>query len=264
MRCLTFASIKGGVGKTTLSVHVAAALADKGKKTLILDLDPQGHASVMAGVELEAQARCLGDALVPYARTKMPDVVHDTERDTLRVGPSNARMIALERDLFRWGHRLSSIPRALEALEDPPDVIVLDTPPQINAYTEAALAVSDLVVVPVPAMAHALQGLDEIFAAWQDVSDMAGGEMVIAVNMWDRRTKATNAAMDQALSELELPVDVLRQRVLRAEVLNQAGLNLELIFDYAPRAEVSQGLRSLADELWRRSGRVMRRKQNKV
>lgn len=262
MRCLTFASIKGGVGKTTLSAHVAAALADRGRKTLLLDLDPQGHSSSMAGVELEGDSACVADALIPYSRTTLRDVVFETPRENLYVAPANVRMTALERDLFRWGHRLSSIPRALQTLDEPPDALVIDTPPQINAYTEAALAVGDVVVVPVPAMAHALQGLDEIYHAWQDVADMNCGEMVIAVNLWDRRTSATNAAMDDTLKHLDLPVHVLKQRVPRAEVVNQAGLSLELVFDYANSTVIATRLRELTDALWRRAGRAAKKRSH--
>lgn len=256
MRALTVASIKGGVGKTTLSCHVAAALAQKGHQTLLLDLDPQGHASAMVGVEIEPDAPCLADALIPHSRTKLGDVILATEYTNLSVAPATARMANLERDLFRWGHRLSAIPRAVETLEAAPDALVIDTPPQLNAYTESALAAADIVTVPVPAMAHALQGLDEIHAAWEDVTDSAGGEMVIAVNLWDRRTSATNSAMDDAYKDL--PVPVVTTRVLRAEVLNQAGLNLELIFQYAPRTEVAQCLKTLAAELWKRAGRAQK------
>lgn len=226
-----------------------------------MDLDPQGHSSALVGVELAHDAPCVGDALVPHSRSTLRDIVEPTPRKDLWVAPSNARMIGTERDLFRWGHRLDSIRRALETLDEPPEALVLDTPPQINAYTEAALAAADVVVVPVPAMAHALQGLDEIFAAWQDVSGGDGGEMVIAVNLLDRRTSATNAAMDSTLDELELPVKVLRQRVVRAEVLNQAGLALELIFDYSPRTAVAKRLLDLSTALWRLAGRAAKKRR---
>jgi chromosome partitioning protein len=202
----------------------------------------------MAGVELEPDAPCLGDALIPHSRTKLRDVVQETGREGFRVAPSSARMIGLERDLFRWGHRLDCIPRALATLDEVPDALVIDTPPQINAFTEAALAVADVVVVPVPAMAHALQGLDEIYAAWKDATVRPGCEMVIALNLWDRRTTATNSAMEETFGSLDQ----------RAEVLNQAGLGLTLVFDYAPRSDVAEALAALASALWRRAGQVAR------
>ncbi len=254
MRVMAFASIKGGVGKTTLAVHVAAALADAGRRTLLVDLDPQGHASLMAGVETGPDDPCVADAFGPHPRWKLNQVVKDAGRKNLWVAPATSRMIEKERELFRWGHRLQSIPRALASLSEPFDDLVIDTPPQLNAYAEAALAVGDLVVVPVPAMAHALQGLDDIQAAWRDVTDEKGGTMIVVVNLWDRRTSATNAAMEEAFGELQVPL--ARTRVLRAEALNQAGLAYELVYEHAPASEVSQCLRDLAQELWRLAGRA--------
>lgn len=254
MRTFTFASIKGGVGKTTLSAHVATALAEEGLYTILLDLDPQGHASALVGVELDPDEPCIADALVPFSRVDLGDVLYETTRENLHVAPASVKMTTQERELFRWGHRLSSIPRALKKLPQLPDALVIDTPPRIDAYTEAALAVGDVVVVPVPSMAHALQGLDEIYLCWRDVSDSKSGEMVVAVNLWDRRTRATNAAMDATLGELDMRV--LDQRVVRAEALNQAGLALELVYDYAPRTEVARCLRDLASELWEHAAGV--------
>jgi chromosome partitioning protein len=259
MRTFTVASIKGGVGKTTLSCHAAAAFAERGRRTLLIDLDPQGHASGLVGVEPGPDDPVVADALVPHSRTTLQDVIAETAQENLWVAPANARMATMERDLFRWGHRLAAIPRALKTLAEPPEAVVVDTPPQLNAFTESALAVADVVVVPVPAMAHALQGLDDIHFAWQDVTDSTGGEMVIAVNLLDRRTSATNRAMDGTYDDL--PVPLLKTRIVRAEILNQAGLDLQLIYHYAPSTEVAECLRGLSSELWRRAGKVAKQRR---
>jgi chromosome partitioning protein len=258
MRALTFASIKGGVGKTTLAVHTASALADSGKRTLLMDLDPQGHASLLAGIEVEPDSACVADAFGAAPHYPLQKVIHQTQRPGLWVAPANLRMVAHERDLFRWGHRLDAIPRAMQSLSAPFDALVIDTPPQLNAFTEAALAIADVVAVPVPAMAHALQGLDEIQALWRDVHDGHPSRMVVTVNLWDRRTTATNSAMQDALSGLDVPVT--RSRVVRNEALNQAGLAFQVIYDFAPKSEASANLKELSKELWRMSGQIQQQK----
>jgi len=254
VRTFTFASIKGGVGKTTLSSHVAGALADLGHKTLLVDLDPQGHASTMAGLDVGPEDPCVADTLGPHPRASMAEVMRETDRENLWVAPANLRMIAQERDLFRWGHRLQAIPRALKTTPLQFDALVIDTPPQLNAFTESALAIGHVVVVPVPAMAHALQGFDEIHMAWRDATDGRSSTMVGAVNLWDRRTSATNAAMEEAFKDL--PVKLAKNRVPRTEALNQAGLGFEMVYEFARSSPAVEALRELSKELWRMAGRI--------
>jgi len=253
MRTMVFSSIKGGVGKTTMAVHVAAGLADSGIRTLLVDLDPQGHASLMAGVEISTDDPCVVDTFGPKPAKKLHQVVVQTERENLLVAPASSRMIDMERDLFRWGHRLQAIERSLKKWNDSVNALVIDTPPQLNAYSETALAAATMVVVPIPAMAHALQGLDEINAAWEDVTEGQGGGMVGAINMWDRRTTATNAAMEDAFKDL--PIKVARNRIPRAEALNQAGLAYEMIYDYSATSPASVAFYDLTTELWRLAGK---------
>jgi chromosome partitioning protein len=251
MPSIGFATIKGGLGKTTLAVHVAAALADRGHRVLFLDFDPQGHSSLVLGVE-EGERPCLADALGPRPRHPLEEVVVPSpRRPELFIAPAALRMAAFERELFQWGHRLHAIPRALKSLSWTPDVVIADTPPNLGAYTEAVLSAFDLVAAPVPTGAFALQGLGELETAWREVREQ-GGELVAVVNMLDKRTAATNAAMEGALEELTLPV--MKSRVGRAEALNQAGLAYELIYDASPGAPVAAELQALAAELAHRAG----------
>jgi len=254
VRTFTFASIKGGVGKTTLASHIAGALADLGHETLLIDLDPQGHATSMAGLDVGPEEPCIADALGANPRAHITDVLRETARPKLWVAPANLRMISAERELFRWGHRLQAIPRALKSAPQRFEALVIDTPPQLNAFTEAALAVGQVMVVPVPAMAHALQGFDEIHAAWRDATDGKRSAMIGAVNLWDRRTSATNAAMEEAFKEL--PVKLAKNRIPRSEALNQAGLGFEMVYEFSRRSPSAQALRELAKELWRMAGRL--------
>src|SRR6185295_20084940 len=121
----------------------------------------------------------------------------------------------------------------------------------IGAYTEAVLNYADVAVAPVPAGAFALQGLGEIQTAWQDVRE-GGGKLVVAVNQWDRRTAATNEAMEAAFKELTVPV--CKSRIPRSEAINQAGLGYELVFDVSPQAPGVEELRALSVELAAHAG----------
>lgn len=259
MRSMAFGTIKGGVGKTTLAIHVASCLADQGRTVLFLDLDPQAHGSLALGLD-EGDRPCVADAFGPRPRHRLADVVVPSpKRENLFIAPASLRMAAAERDLYHWGHRLQALPRALATLGWEPDVVVVDTPPSIGAYTETVMASVDILVAPVPTGAFALQGLTELESAWRMARE-SGGELVVTVNMVDRRTSATNAAMEDALKQLTVPV--LRTRIPRSEAINQAGLAYEVVFDTAAGASGVKELRALTQELAKRvglPGRVARR-----
>ena len=252
MPAIAFGTIKGGVGKTTLSVHTATALADTGRKVLFLDLDPQAHGSLALGLEPSPGRPCIADCFGPRPRHSLDDVVLQTpRRPNLFVAPASLRMAAMEREFYQWGYRLQAIPRALSTLGWTPDVVIIDTPPSIGPYTEAVMSFVDVLVAPVPTGAFALQGLGEIETAWKQVRE-TGGKLVVVVNLWDRRTSATNEAMEGALRELTVPV--LKARIPRSEAINQAGLAYEVVFDTAKSAPGVEELRALATELARLAG----------
>ncbi|MBX7115545.1 MAG: ParA family protein [Myxococcaceae bacterium] len=251
MKSFAFSTIKGGVGKTTLSIHTASAFADAGRSVLFIDLDPQAHGSLALGLE-PAERPCVGDTFGPRAKHTLKDVVVRSEkRENLFIAPAVLRMAAMERDLYHWGYRLEALSRSLDTLGWQPDVVVIDTPPSIGPYTEAVMHFVDVLVAPVPTGAYALQGLTEISNTWKQVRER-GGQLVVAVNMWDRRTSATNEAMEQALSEITFPV--LKTRIPRSEAINQAGLAYEVVFDTARTANGADELKGLAKELAKVAG----------
>lgn len=252
MASIAFGTIKGGVGKTTLSIHVASALAELGHTVLFIDLDPQAHGSLALGLE-SATRPCVADTFGPRPRHTLAEVVVQSPRnERLFIAPAALRMAAMERELFHWGHRLQAIPRALATLGWTPDVVVIDTPPSIGPYTEAVMSYVDVMVAPVPTGAFALQGLGEMESVWRQVREGTSGQIAVVVNLWDRRTSATNEAMEEALGQLTVPV--LRTRIPRSEAINQAGLAYEVVFDFARSAPGVDELRALTRELSRLAG----------
>ena len=255
MPSIAFATIKGGVGKTTLAAHTAAALADTGRKVLFCDLDPQAHGSLVLGLE-PGDRPCVADTFGPRPRYTLDQVVVKApKRDTLFIAPAAPRMASMERELHQWGHRLQALSRAFKTLSWTPDVIVADTPPSIGAYTEAVLSTFDVVAAPLPSGAFALQGLGEVETTWKDVRE-GQGQLVAVVNLWDRRTSATNEAMEGVLRQVSVPV--LKVRIPRSEAINQAGLAYEVVFDTNKSAFGVPELLALVRELGTRAGLTMK------
>jgi len=248
MRVITFATIKGGVGKTVLATHVAAALAAKGVRTLLVDLDPQGHGTLLAGVDAEPTAPCVGDALQQGGAERLPSVIVRDVRPCLSVAPAVLRMAVQERQLYAWALRLRALVRALETLPEAPEAVICDTPPHIGAYTEAALHAADLTIAPVPALAGSLQGFGDLRAAWTEMQDGRKGELAAVVNLWDGRTGATNRAMEEAIGQLS--ARVLSTKIPRAEAINQAALSHALLFDHAATHPAAGMFYELAAEVW--------------
>ncbi len=248
MRIIVISSIKGGVGKTTTAAHIGAALADRGLNTLLVDLDPQGHATLTLGVDAAPEALSIGDALLDD-RLMSSVVVQSPARKNLRVAPAVLRMALIERQLYAHAMRIRFLDRALRALDETPDVVVVDTPPHLGAFTEAALHVAHLTLAPVPALAGSLQGVGDLKDTWTEMQDGKQGRLALIANMYDARTSSTNSVFWPAAKGLDIPF--LNTYIPRAEAINQAGLNHSLVFDTAPGHHAVGCLRELASEAWR-------------
>lgn len=248
MKIIAIATVKGGVGKTVLSSHLAAGLARAGHHTLLMDLDPQGHATLLVGIEPHPNACCIGDVLIRESQYALSDVVVPNVRPSLDVAPATLKMATQERQLYAWALRLKTVLRALHSLENEPDVVVIDCPPHIGGYTEAALHAADLTLAPIPALAGSLEGFGDLKSTWEEMRDGRSGKLAGVVTMWDARTKVTNATVMESLSHLD--IEMLSTRIPKAEVINQAALRHSLVYDHAPTHAIAAVFDQLADEVW--------------
>jgi chromosome partitioning protein len=177
-------------------------------------------------------------------------------RPNLSVAVATLRMTTVERQLYTWGMRVRALSKALATLNPAPDVVVVDTPPSLGAFTESALHVADLTLAPVPALAGSIQGFGDLREAWVEMQDGKKGMLAAVINLLDSRTTATNAGAEQAIAALD--TRILKTRISKAEVVNQAALSSNLVFDSASTHPVAGLFRELAAEAWTLAGKVHR------
>ena len=159
-KIVAFSNQKGGVGKTTTCVNMAAYLATKGYKCLIVDLDPQGNATTGLGFAKSDVKKSVYDTLIED--TSLADVVVKTCIDGLDLLPSNIDLAGAEIELVYVKAREHALKKVLDQARDSYDFITIDCPPSLGLLTINALAAADTVIIPIQSEYYALEGLSQL------------------------------------------------------------------------------------------------------
>lgn len=188
---------KGGVGKTTTAINVAAQLAEK-QTVLLVDLDPQGNAS--SGLGIAKQSAAFTSYQVLMGEIQLPQAVHQTHVAQLSVLPANANLAGAEVELVSRPEREFALKRALEGAAY--DYIIIDCPPSLGLLTVNALSAARTVLIPVQAEYYALEGLSQLLDTIQAVRGSTNPHLEllgIAITMFDKR----NSLSDQVKTEVK-------------------------------------------------------------
>jgi chromosome partitioning protein len=242
-----FATHKGGTGKTTSSINLAAGLARAGKSTLLIDLDPQGHSTLGMGVELDDDDINVADALSKRA-LPLADVIQTTATPGLDIAPSTLRLASVAESLSTMLKREERLARVL-ARTTRYEWIVIDCPPMLGVLTANAVAASNLVLVPCPTGARALDGLEDLL----DLVYVLKGERYphwrVLLTMVDPRKTVTQEIFQEQLRPFERMV--LTTKILTSEALNQSQMAKRDVYTFDPRSRGAANYEALTKELLR-------------
>lgn len=200
-KVLAIANQKGGVGKTTTSVNLAASLKITRKSVLLIDLDPQGNATMGSGVDKSNLDASIYEVLMQ--QSDVDDVLVHLEEAEYDLLPANGDLVAAEVELINVDGRELRLRQIVDSVRDRYDYIVIDCPPSLNMLTINALVAADGVVIPMQCEYYALEGLSALMDTINAIRDQLNPELKIEGilrTMYDPRNKLTSEVNGQLLN----------------------------------------------------------------
>ena len=247
-KIIAMANQKGGVGKTTTSVNLSAALAAKGKKVLVIDTDPQGNTTSGFGIEKNELDNTIYELMLSECSIKeciLNDVIQGVS-----VIPSNVNLAATEIELIGVDRKEFILKREIEWVKDSYDYIIIDCPPSLNFLTINSMTTADSVLVPIQCEYYALEGLSQLIHTINLVKERLNPDLAmegVLFTMYDSRTNLSLQVVENVKSHLNEKVftTVIPRNIRLAEAPSY-GMPINM---YDSRSAGAEAYLSLAEEI---------------
>ena len=252
-KIIAFANQKGGVGKTTTAINLAAALSERGKRVLLCDFDPQGNATSGFGVDPRSLETSVYDLIVSEDPDTKSGIVQTKWVDIIGA---NVNLAGAELDLIAMDHREARLKLVLDKVKDEYDYVFIDCPPSLGLLTLNCLCAADSFLVPLQCEYYALEGLSQLVTTVRVVKENMNPKLSlegVLLTMFDGRTNLSIQVVEEV--KKHFPGEVFSSVVPRNVRLSEAPSHGKPITEYDRMCRGAEAYLSLADEILAKNGK---------